>query len=213
MYNCLIFDIDGTLVDTDGFEGRLYWSAVRETLGNVRIRADWREYKHVTDSGILRDVCQDNEIDPAGVEQRVRARFGELVSGHFREANACAAIPGALSFWKTIRANPAIEIGIATGGWGHTARMKLSSAGYDYSGIPIASADEGHERTAIMKHCREKLDPSIQTVYIGDGEWDLVATERLGWRFIGVGERLRGKCLEWVPDFHADKLLERFINP
>ena len=37
-------------------------------------------------------------------------------------------------------------------------------------------------------------------VYVGDGEWDLEATEKLGWEFIGVGERLKGECDVWVPD-------------
>lgn len=198
---CVIFDIDGTLVDTDGFEGRLYWAAVRETLGDIQIRGDWREYVHVTDIGILRDVCLDNQLEVSGMEQRVRTRFGELVSDHLRQPGSCAAITGALAFWKTLRADPALEIGIATGGWGHTARMKLDSAGYEYADIPLVTSDDGHERIAIMNHCRAMLAPSIPTVYVGDGEWDLIAAERLGWEFIGVGERLRGKCERWVPDF------------
>lgn len=209
---CIIFDIDGTLVDTDGFEGRLYRAAVREILGDVQIRADWHEYEHVTDIGILRDVCRDNRLDSSDVEQLVRTRFGELVSEHLRDASSCSAIAGALAFWKTLRANPAFEIGIATGGWGHTARMKLDSAGYEYAGVPIATSDDGHERTIIMGHCRGKLAPTTSTVYIGDGEWDLVAAKRLGWRFIGVGERLRGKCREWVPDFHPEGLVERLMT-
>jgi phosphoglycolate phosphatase-like HAD superfamily hydrolase len=208
---CVIFDIDGTLVDTGGFESRLYQSAVRESLGDVRFRTDWGEYEYVTDTGILRDVCRDNQLDLAGIEQRVRMRFGELVSEYLRGANTCDGVAGALAFWKVLRANPAFEIGIATGGWGHTARMKLNSAGYDYDGIPIATSDDSHERTAIMKHCRAMLDPSIPTVYLGDGEWDLVAAERLGWRFIGVGERLSGKCAHWIRDFHSEDSADRLI--
>jgi phosphoglycolate phosphatase-like HAD superfamily hydrolase len=208
---CIIFDIDGTLVDTAAFEDRLYRTALRETLGDVRIRADWGDYEHVTDRGILRDVCQDNRLDQADIEQRVRTRFGELVSKHLRGTNTCHGIAGALAFWRALRADPAFEIGIATGGWGHTARMKLNAAGFDCDGIPMATSDDSHERTAIMKHCRAMLDPSISTVYVGDGEWDLVAAERLGWRFIGVGERLSVKCPHWIRDFHSEDSADRLI--
>jgi beta-phosphoglucomutase-like phosphatase (HAD superfamily) len=37
----VIFDIDGTLVDSTEFEGRLYVAAVLEVLGRVLIRSNW----------------------------------------------------------------------------------------------------------------------------------------------------------------------------
>lgn len=38
-------------------------------------------------------------------------------------------------------------------------------------------------------------------VYFGDGPWDAQATASPGWRFIGVGPRLYGKCDNWIADF------------
>lgn len=199
----VIFDVDGTLVDTEAFEGDLYWKAIREVLGDVKIRPDWRQYEHVTDSGILRDVCGDNDVEYSGFSHAVRLRFGELVAEHVGERARCPPITGALSFWNALRGNPDVEIGIATGGWGHTARMKLDAAGYAYPGVAFGSSDNGHERVSIMRHCRQQISAATPTVYIGDGEWDVMASKQLGWRFIGVGERLRGKCEEWIADFHA----------
>lgn len=49
-----IFDIDGTLVESSGFEDELYVAAVRDVLGDVCIRESWSTYRHVTDTGILR---------------------------------------------------------------------------------------------------------------------------------------------------------------
>ena len=51
-----IFDIDGTLVESFGFDGTSYISAVREVLGEVHIDDDWSQYKNVTDTGILRQI-------------------------------------------------------------------------------------------------------------------------------------------------------------
>ena len=50
----VIFDIDGTLVESSGFEDDLYVAAVRDVLGDVCIRKAWNTYRHVTDTGILK---------------------------------------------------------------------------------------------------------------------------------------------------------------
>jgi len=76
---CVIFDVDGTLIDSNEFDSRLYTTAIRDVLGNdVLIRPRWIDYRHVTDAGILRELCGENGIDPASCEARVRTRFGEI---------------------------------------------------------------------------------------------------------------------------------------
>lgn len=209
---CLIFDIDGTLIDSVGFEDTLYKAAVRGVLGNVTLRATWSQYNHITAAGLLREICHDNELSIVEVEPRVRTRFAELVSAHLQTAGACQAMSGAITFWNSARADKRFEIGIATGGWGHTARMKLDSAGFSYEGVPLACADLSHERTQIMEQCRALLQPTRVTVYFGDDERDLAAAIALGWRFVGVGNRLKGKCPEWISDFSSPNLLDRFLS-
>ena len=66
----------------------------------------------------------------------------------------------------------------------------------------LISSDDGDERVTIMKKCLLQLGHCFQrVVYIGDAEWDIQATEKLGWHFIGVGTRLKGKCEFWIEDF------------
>jgi FMN phosphatase YigB (HAD superfamily) len=209
---CVIFDIDGTLVDSVAVDAHLYKVAVREVLGDVSLRPRWSEYEHITDAGILRQICHENALDVAECEQHVRARFGELIADHLRLEGSCQPTPGALQFLQELRVVLASRVGIATGGWGHTARMKLTRAGYDVSGIPLTSSDDGHERVHIMKQCRSLLPATAVTIYVGDGEWDKRASELLGWRFIGVGSRLRGNCQDWLPDFSAPELLQTLLR-
>lgn len=208
---CVIFDIDGTLVDSVAFDARAYVAAVGDVLGNVSLRADW-SYGHVTDSGILRQICEENRLDVAQYEQSVKARFGELIADHLRREGMCPPIAGAQRLLAELRSTAGCHIGIATGGWRHTAGMKLKHAGYDVEGVPIASSDDGYERIRIMDLCRARLPATRITTYVGDGEWDRVASERLGWRFIGVGSRLRGKCEHWLPDFSAPHLLATLLG-
>jgi len=207
---CVIFDIDGTLVDTVADDARLYAAAVREVLGDVSIRPRWSDYEHVTDAGILRQICHENGLDLTQCERKVRARFGALMADHLRQESSCRPILGALTLLEKLRVD--CRVGIATGGWEHTARMKLASAGYDVSGIPLASSDDAHERVRIMQQCRDLLPQTAVTLYVGDGEWDMKASERLGWRFIGVGSRLCGKCEHWLPDFTVPHLLETLLG-
>jgi phosphoglycolate phosphatase-like HAD superfamily hydrolase len=209
---CVIFDVDGTLVQSASFEDTLYIAAVRSSLGEVFIRRDWSEYEHVTDVGILRGICRENRIAPGDCEDLIRSRFGALVSDHLLRLGPCAPIPGAIPFLNELHARGDVEVGIATGGWGHTARMKLDSAGFELAGIPIASSDDGCERTRIMEKCRAQMSSTGATVYVGDAEWDLRASELLRWRFIGVGSRLRGRCPDWVPDFSAPGLVRSLFG-
>jgi phosphoglycolate phosphatase-like HAD superfamily hydrolase len=208
----VIFDIDGTLVDSAEFDGRLYVAAVREVLGDVSIRPSWGDYQHVTDSGILRRICQDNGLDVSGCEHLVKARFGELVSEHLRRTGSCNPLPGALRLFDELCDTVGVHVGIATGGWGHTARVKLNHAGFDVSRVPIASSDDGHERIHIMERCRTMMPAVAQTIYVGDGEWDREASEILGWRFIGVGNRLCGRCQHWLPDFSTPQVLDALFG-
>lgn len=208
---CIIFDIDGTLVDSGKFEDTLYATAVRDVLGSVQIRTVWGDYEHVTDAGIVLEICNDNGLEVEDTVQKVRIRFGEIVSDYLSAGGPCTPTPGALPFWRELRNSPDVEVGIATGGWGHTARMKLESAGFVHTGVPLVSSDDLHVRTRIMKCCRALLPTTDSTIYIGDGEWDRVAAEQVEWRFIGVGDRLRGKCVDWIPNFTAAGLLDRIL--
>lgn len=204
-----IFDIDGTLIDSTGLDSELYRQAVQEALGTVQFRADWSEYTDVTDPGILRQILREKGVlDPTKAAEKTavaRARFGELVASRLA-AEPCRPLPGAIDAMARLTCDPSVRVGLATGGWGHTATMKLRSAGFPTEEIPVFTADHHHQRIGIMRACLSALAPGesespTRATYIGDGPWDLKASSELDWGFVAVGPRLKGKWRRWIPHF------------
>jgi phosphoglycolate phosphatase-like HAD superfamily hydrolase len=197
----IIFDLDGTLVDSYDLDEKLYRKAVLSEVPDVRFRDSLYDYHYSTDSGILTEILNELNLSVSEYYDSVRRRFGNLVKRHLASADTCSPIPGAADLLQSLAQIPSVRLGIATGGWSHTARMKLEAAGLSDTNIPMSSGDDALSRTEIMQICAKKLDSSISSfVYVGDAEWDLRAANELEWQFIGVGRRLAGKCDIWVSD-------------
>jgi phosphoglycolate phosphatase-like HAD superfamily hydrolase len=202
----IIFDVDDTLVESMHFDTPLYVNTVKEILGDVTIHDDWRKYRHVTDSGILEQIIDENNIaDAKEIFGRVRKRFGESVMAHL-EANPCQPKRGAITAINELYKNKDCTIGFATGGWRHTALMKLQSARFSFDETTLFSSDDHHERIGIMKCCQNHIAKNYNDiVYVGDGEWDLEAAAKLQWGFIGIGDRLKGKTGVWIEDYCSEQ--------
>ena len=208
-----IFDIDGTLVESFGFDDACYISAIKEVLGEVYIHDDWSKYKNVTDTGSLRQIMEENKIQEKEQIKEVRTKFGELIRQHLQNSGECRPKRGAIHLINKLLNAEDYKVGFATGGWRHTAKMKLWHAGFNLKNTVLTSSDDGDERVVIMQKCLFALGNCFhRIVYIGDAEWDMQATEELGWHFIGVGKRLKGKCKFWVEDFSSQDTFMKMLH-
>ncbi|HUG72020.1 MAG TPA: HAD family hydrolase, partial [Steroidobacteraceae bacterium] len=190
----VILDIDGTLVDSCASDAELYADAIRHVLGQVRIRDAWELYPRVTDTGILADVCRDNCLEyDEGLSLSVMDEFVARLSANMAANGPYPAVPGALRFVQTAVQRPDVRVAYATGGWRASAKLKLLGAGFPLDGIPLASANDHHDRKHIMLHALGQLEgPFTSVTYFGDGVWDREATAALGWEFVPVGPKLGG---------------------
>lgn len=192
----VMFDIDGTVVDSYGFDAGLFATAVSTELG-VEVDETWRSYRHVTDSGILEQILAERlaEEDRRDAYERVKRRFVELVQDYVsRRPEGLTPILGAPGLLRTLRSMPGTVVAFATGGWRETAELKLRSARIEFAGAPFASASDARARAEIMQLAERKaasLGRFSRRTYFGDTPWDLQASVELGYDFVAVGNRVQ----------------------
>jgi beta-phosphoglucomutase-like phosphatase (HAD superfamily) len=191
--HAVVFDIDGTLLQSSDIDGELYTAAVEGVLGKVRIRENWGEYEHVTDSGILYQILRDNGLrrDP-NVIATIKNTFIETLRCHIEDCGPFEEIPGALEFVRGLYEATGRSFAYATGSWAASAFLKLESAGFPVKGVPLSSSDDFPQRRLIMENALRQLGPCDLVTYYGDGEWDREAALSLGWRFVPIGAALGG---------------------
>ena len=187
----VIFDVDGTLVQSFEFDEVCYLEAVYEVLG-VPMDDSWDDYPHVTDSGLLMELLRRlKKLDQfEAIQKQVKFLFINKVAAFLLE-NPLPQVLGAADFVNALRKHEDVRLAIATGGWLETAKMKLLSAGIDVRNIPIASSNDHYIRTAIMQTAITKLGGNLAstTTYFGDAEWDKKACAELAIGFVLVGNR------------------------
>ena len=189
----VMFDIDGTLVDSAGFDGEFYAEAVESVL-NVPVNRNWDAYEHVSDSGILEQVLREAVLDGdrAELAARVQRRFVGNVSTYLTDnPSVLREIEGAKRLVERLLALPGVRVAVATGGWQETARLKLRLVGIDPERLAFASSSDARARTEIMQLAARRAMQGAthsRATYFGDGPWDRRASEQLGYDFIAVGK-------------------------
>ncbi|MGH2674153.1 MAG: HAD family hydrolase [Actinomycetota bacterium] len=181
----LIFDLDGTLVDTVYAHVFAWHRALAEA--GLPIEA-WRIHRKIGMSGGLftRAVAREvgRGLDAEEVEA-VQRRHGEL----FRELQPDRRpLPGAVELLRYL-AELGIPYGIATSGRRPEIDASLEVLGL---GPDTVVVERGHVARAkpapdLFIACRERLGlPADQCYVVGDAVWDLLAARRAGMLSVGV---------------------------
>ena len=190
-----VFDIDGTLVDSDEFDGQLYAEAIRKIL-KVKIDCTWNHYSNVTDSGILEEILDQYSLpgDRAEIHTQVRREFVRLTQSYVaRHPGALREIPGARELVAKLRGRRSVSVAVATGGWRETAEPKLRGIGIDPDSIALATASDSSDRCAIIRLAEHRAmngQPAKSRTYFGDGACDKNAAVELNYAFIAVGRKV-----------------------
>ena len=176
-----------------GVDPKLYFSSIESVLGPVRLR-NLNDYDHVTDSGILAQIIEENRDSAAGeLAASVKSLFLKELKHHIEDIGSFPVIDGAIQFIDRARRSADTRVAIATGCWRESALLKLQTSGFNIEGIPLATSDDSPSRVEIMRSALKMTGSDSDNVtYFGDAEWDHRACQDLGWNFVAVGPRLGG---------------------
>jgi phosphoglycolate phosphatase-like HAD superfamily hydrolase len=216
--NLLVCDLDGTLTRTFAVDEECFVQAFIDVFDVRDLNTQWTEYEHVTDMGVLQQVFRErfNRLPARDDVIRFARHFtGLLADRYSRGADPFSEVPGAASMLTELAVHPLWRVAIATGGMAASAKFKLQKAPLPADDIPIASAEDGPSREAIVhtaverakKHYAERQFERI--VSVGDAVWDVRTARRLELPFVGVATGGRAARLR---DNGATTIIEDFLN-
>ena len=212
----LLFDIDGTLIDSGGAGIQALKDVLQTQFG---ISDDLRgvEIAGQTDTGIVHQILRKQNIT---VDDKTTAAFLDLyVECLARELpqRKGTILPGVEELLGRLRARSQNVLGLLTGNVKRGAKLKLSHYGiwnfFEFG----AFADDHHDRNELgpfaQRRAREKhaIDFAAAEIdVIGDTPHDIACGKAIGARTIAVttGNFTRAQLAEYQPDRIVDDFSE-----
>lgn len=198
MKRLLIFDIDGTLLQSTSLQMSCLRQALEFIFANHFLRWGEREATFTTDSGILFEISQEilGRSPSRDEEARFKSAFIAAVERSLAEGNCLSATPGANQ--ALMLAGNAVSI--ATGGFQVVSELKMKSVALPFEGIPAAFAEDGFTKEKVLEIALARAESQVATrfdevFYFADASYDVRAARSLGFKFVGVGDSVRRKRL------------------
>jgi HAD superfamily hydrolase (TIGR01549 family) len=185
MPRALIFDLDGTLVDTV-YAHVFAW---QRALAEEGMPIDgWRIHRRIGMSGGLftRGVAREVGRELSAEEtEAIQLRHGEIFRELLPERRA---LPGAPELLEDLRGR-AIVHGIATSGRRPEIDLSLAALGVGDGTVVIDRGDVARAKPEpdLFLACQEALGVEAGDCYVvGDAVWDLLAARRAGMLSVGL---------------------------
>jgi HAD superfamily hydrolase (TIGR01509 family) len=181
----LIFDLDGTLVDSV-YAHVLAWQL---TFAEAGMPIDgWRLHRRMGMSGGLFKRGAMRELGRTLSLPRLKAldqRHGELFHQFLPKPSP---LPGAVQLLRFLRRNHIIH-GIATSGQRPHINPSLQALGVGQDLVVVERGDVARAKPEpdLFLECQERLGVEAKDCYvIGDAVWDLLAARRAGMLSVGL---------------------------
>jgi HAD superfamily hydrolase (TIGR01509 family) len=181
----LIFDLDGTLVDTVYAHVFAWQRALLEAGHPVD---GWRIHRRIGMSGGLFARAVAREIGRSLTNAEATAlqrRHGEI----FREIQPeRRPLPGAIELLEALRAG-GVTHGIATSGRRPEIDSSLEALGVPSDMVVVERGDvlRAKPEPDLFLACQQRLGVAVADCYvIGDAVWDLLAARRAGMLSVGL---------------------------
>lgn len=194
----ILFDIDGTLLRTHGAGLRAMSRALSDLHGPHASGAyglDGIDTSGRLDSHIWRDLSRKHEV---AHDEETHGRFQERYHHHLSEGFAgdsvSEALPGAIALVERLHPEPTATLGLLTGNYQSTGRLKVAAAGFDPDRFVInAFADDGPDRRSLppvamarFEHRHGRPIAAAEVLIIGDTPHDVDCAKAHGCACLGV---------------------------
>jgi phosphoglycolate phosphatase-like HAD superfamily hydrolase len=192
----VLFDIDGTILRTDGAGRRAMEYALREVFGTPGA-ASYR-YGGKTDWQIVRELMRDEGFDDATIDQRmpqaISCYIGELQARLRSGAERVRCCAGVVDLIAALETRSDRVLGLLTGNVEPGAVAKLTAAGLGAERFRVNAFGSDHEdRHALpaiaLARARTQLGTDVAgeaLVLIGDTPADIACGRGVGARAIAV---------------------------
>ena len=180
----VIFDLDGTLVDTVYAHTLAWWKVLAEADLPV---PGWKVHRLIGMSGGLLTQAAGHEIGrPLSAEEaeQLQKRHGAVYKELMPERRP---LPGALDLLRHLRKHK-IKHGIATSGKKQDAKASLDALELPEGTVVVDRDDVERAKPEpdLFLACQERLGVRPDQCYVvGDAVWDLLAARRAA--MLGVG--------------------------
>lgn len=200
----LLFDVDATLVSTSR-AGILSLVDAGRALHGHTFDIHGTDFAGRLDPLIVRDLLRNNDIDPTPEQvSRLRAGYAQHLAQRLAQPGTAQALPGVLQLLSELerlrdQASPEARptLGLLTGNWEDTGRLKLSAAGIEADRFdiavwgdhsPHAPPAREHLPPVAMERARAAGRPAdpAQVTIIGDTPHDVACALASGCRCLAV---------------------------
>lgn len=192
----VLFDIDGTLLLTDGAGRRAVFRALEDVYETSV--PDGIQFDGKTDPQIVRELMQLAGLTDERIDERLHQvldRYVGLLQAELSRFDASVALmPGVTPLLEALEAREDVMLGLLTGNVRHGAAAKLDAVGIGTSRFRIGAFGSDHEtRPELPAIARARAEALLghavrgdDVVVIGDTPADMGCGLGIGARAIGV---------------------------
>ncbi len=191
----VLFDLDGTLLWTDGAGRRAIHRSLREVLGIEHPAAGFR-FDGRTDPEIVRllAAAAGKPFGDDTVAEVLRRYVALLDEELDRPGHVTTVYPGVRELLAALEGRADCLLGLLTGNVVDGARLKLRSAGLDIARFRVGAFGSDHaDRPALPAIARRRIEALLgapvrgaDVVIVGDTPADVTCGRDIGARAIGV---------------------------
>lgn len=188
----IVLDIDDTITRSEEKHTNSLLYAMRQ-LGITNVDTNWKNYKHATDSYILKvnfEKTFNKEFSLSIIPE-----FEEIMTENFLKYPESKEVLGAKKAVNFLMEETDYAVCFATGSILKPAYLKLEQANVTFSPGILEASNAIYTREEIVKSAIQKAENFYKVnqfdhiISFGDGLWDITTAENLDLNFVGVNTK------------------------